>query len=293
MTTPPGNASLQRGEINRTYARRVRMAWFEYGSSHIYFEVQGSGLPLLLIPEFGWCIEEFSDLRDSLVIAGYQVIAADLPGCGRSEPQPRKYTASSFEEDALAFVALLKHVVSEPVHLVGFGNGGEICLLMAEIIPEVARSVVACGVLGLINDPGGELREAMYNVVDHPIAPLQQFREYLVSTYGEKQARAMTQSVVEAMSDIIKQHGGDISRSNADKITCPVLLIAGEHDMFAPPALVCELAAHIRTAEVLLAQGVEHFMYAEYHIWLTQTILDWLVKQSGQSTDISDLKQPH
>ncbi len=277
MTTSPDNTSSQRGDINRTYARRVRMAWFEYDSSRIYFEVQGSGNPVLLIPGFGWSIEEFSDLRDSLVIAGYQVIAADLPGCGRSEPQPREYTASSFEEDALAFAALLQHVVSEPTHLVGFGNGGDICLLMAVIMPEVLRSVVACGVVGMINDLGGELREAMYNVVDHPIALLQQFREHLVSTYGEKQARTMIQSVADAMSDIIKA-GGELSRSKVEMITCPVLLITGEHDMFAPPALVCELAAHMCNAEMLVAQRAEHFIFLDCPEWLRQTILEWVRK---------------
>ena len=64
----------------------------------------------------------------------------------------------------------------------------------------------------------------------------------------------MTQSVVAAMSDIIKQSGGELSRSKAGMITCPVLLIAGEHDMFAPPAIASELAARIRAAEVLVAE---------------------------------------
>jgi pimeloyl-ACP methyl ester carboxylesterase len=88
----------------------------------------------------------------------------------------------------------------------------------------------------------------------------------------------MTQSVVAAMSDIIKQSGGELSRSKADKITCPVLLIAGEHDIFAPPALASELAARIRTAEVLEAEGAEHDVYTDRPEWLTQTILDWVGK---------------
>jgi pimeloyl-ACP methyl ester carboxylesterase len=281
MTTPPDKAISQRGGTARKDKRRVRMAWFEHGFSRIYFEAQGSGDPILIIPEFGGSIEQFSDLRDALVMKGYQVIAADLPGSGRSEPQPRAYTASYFEEDALAFTALLQHLSSEPAHLVGFGNGGETCLLIADMMPEVVQSVVAYGAAGTINDPEGELREAISNVVDHPIPSLQQFREYLVSTYGEEQARAMTQSVVAAWSTIIKQNGGDISRSKADKIGCPVLLIAGEHDMFAPPELVCVLAAHIRTTEMLVVENVEHFMYSDCHEWLSHTILEWLGKQPG------------
>jgi len=118
----------------------------------------------------------------------------------------------------------------------------------------------------------------MYNVVDHPISSLEQFRDYLVSTYGEANARAMTQSVVAAMSDIIKQSGGELSRSKADRIPCPVLLIAGEHDIFAPPALASELAARIREAKVLVAEGAEHDMYMDRPEWMTHTILDWVRK---------------
>jgi valacyclovir hydrolase len=265
------------------------MAWFEYGSSRIYFEAQGRGDPILIIPEFGGSIEQFSDLRNALVMAGYQVIAGDLPGSGRSEPQPRAYTASYFEEEALAFMALLQHLSSEPAHLVGFGNGGEICLLIAEMMPEVVQSVVTYGVAGTINDPEGVIQEAMFNVVDHPILSLQQFRDYLVSTYGEEQARAMTQSVAVAWNNII-EGDGQLSRSKADKITCPVLLIAGDHDFIAPPALVRELAARMHTAEMLLVENVEHFMYSDCHEWLTHTILDWLAKQPRKSPSISDLK---
>jgi pimeloyl-ACP methyl ester carboxylesterase len=277
MTTPT-NASSQRGDLGRIATRRVRMAWFEHGNSRIYYEAQGSGDPVLVLPGLFGSIEEFSSLRDALVMAGYQVIAADLPGSGRSEPQPRAYTASYFEEDTHAFAALVRHLTSGPAHLLGFSNGGEISLLMASLIPGIARSVVTWGAAGMLNDPSGQLRQMMYNVVDHPIPPLQQFRDYLVATYGEANARAMTQSVVAAMSDIIKQSGGELSRSKADTITCPVLLIAGEQDIFAPPALASELAARIRMAEVLVAEGTEHNMYMDRPDWLTQTILDWLGK---------------
>jgi pimeloyl-ACP methyl ester carboxylesterase len=279
MTTQPTNASAEMGKhAARTGTGRVKMAWFEHNSSRIYYEEQGSGTPVLVLPGFAGSIEEFTALRDALVAAGYRVIAADLPGSGRSEPQPRAYTATFFEDDARSFEALLQHLATGPAHLMGFSDGGEISLLMAALTPGVARSVVTWGAAGVLNDLSGQLREAMYNVVDHPIPPLQQFRDYLVSTYGEANARAMTQSTVAAISDIIEKSGGDLSRSKAGNITCPVLLVAGEHDIFAPPALASQLAARIRTAEVLEAEGAEHNVYADRPEWLTQTILDWVGK---------------
>ncbi len=277
MTTQPTNVSSDIGDAARTDTRRVKMAWFEHNTSRIYYEAQGSGDPVFVLPGFAGSIEEFSRLREALVAAGYRVIAADLPGSGRSDPQPRTYTATFFEDDARSFTALLQNLATGPAHLIGFSDGGEVSLLMAALMPGVARSVVVWGAAGVLNDPSGQLREAMYNVVDHPIPPLQQFREYLVSTYGEANARAMTQSEVAAISDIIEA-GGEVSRSKAGNITCPVLLIAGEQDIFAPPALASQLAARIRTAEVLEAEGSEHGVHHDRPEWLTQTILDWLGK---------------
>jgi pimeloyl-ACP methyl ester carboxylesterase len=118
----------------------------------------------------------------------------------------------------------------------------------------------------------------MYNLVDNPIPPLQQFSEYLIATYGEANARAMTRSEVGALTALIEA-GGDVSLSQASNITCPVLLIVGEHDVFIPLALASQLAARIGTAEVLEAKGAGHAVHREKPHWLAQTIVDWLLRR--------------
>jgi pimeloyl-ACP methyl ester carboxylesterase len=87
----------------------------------------------------------------------------------------------------------------------------------------------------------------------------------------------MMQSMIASMRDIIEV-GGELSLSKAGNITCPVLLISGEHDIFATPALTSELAARIHAAEVLATDGAEHFVYIGCPEWLTYTILDWMGK---------------
>ena len=275
MTTQPTNVSAEKGDVARSDTRTVRTVWFEHGTSRIFYEEEGRGTLVLVLPGFAGSVKDFAALKDALVAAGYRVIAADLPGSGRSEPQPRTYTATYYEEDARSFAALLEHRATEPAHLIGFSDGGLTALLMAALTPSVVRSVVTWGAAGTISDPGGHLVEAMYNVVDHPILPLQGFRDYLIATYGEANARIMTQSMATAKADIIKA-GGDISLSKAGNIASPVLLIAGEHDFFAPPALISESAARIHAAEVLVAEGAGHNVFADRPEWLMQTILDWL-----------------
>jgi valacyclovir hydrolase len=66
------------------------MAWFEHGDLRIRYEEYGQGDPALLLPGFSQNAEQLATLRDALA-ARYRVIAADLPGSGRSRPQPRAY----------------------------------------------------------------------------------------------------------------------------------------------------------------------------------------------------------
>ena len=232
---------------------------------------------MLLLPGFAGSIAELSALKEALATR-YRVITADLPGSGRSEPQPRVYPATFYADDARSFIALLEHVMAGAAHLAGYSDGGEVALLMAALNPAIARSVATWGAAGALTEGHRPLLEMFFNVVDNPIEPLEGFSNYLKAAYGEANARAMTQNFVIAAGAIIDS-GGDISLSRGGDITCPVLLIVGEHDFFAPPALVSQLASCIQDVEVLEVAGVGHGVHKERPEWLVQTISDWLGKQ--------------
>ena len=254
------------------------MSWFEHGTARIYYEEYGRGEPVLLLPGFAQGGDALSGVRTTLA-AKYRVIAADLPGSGRSQPQPRAYTATFLEDDAHSFAALLRHLGVGPTHLIGFSDGGDVCLLIAALQPDVARSVVVWGAAGFRSDPDGRLRGAMYNVVDDPLPPLRGFSDYIKVTYGVDNARAMTRNQVAAVGAIIDQRGGDVSLSRAGDIACPVLLIAGEHDVFASPSLVAQYAAKVRYGKWVEAKGAGHDVHNAHPEWMAQTVLDWLKRQ--------------
>ena len=123
------------------------MAWFEHATSRIYYEEEGSGEPLLLIPGVTLSIEDLEPIRRRLT-GRYRVIAADPPGSGRSGPQPRQYPASYYQDDSHSFLALLDKLGAVPARIVGFSDGGEYALVMAEIYPEAVRSIAAWGAAG-------------------------------------------------------------------------------------------------------------------------------------------------
>ena len=250
------------------------MAWFERDGMRIRYEEHGSGDPVLLLPGFAGRIEELASVIDGLS-PEFHVIAADLPGSGQSEPIPRGYTADYYEDDARTFVQFVGEVIGGPAHLVGFSDGGEVALLMAIQDPLIARSVAAWGAAGSLPEEAAGMAAAMGEIVDHPMPGMESFRDYFVGAYGEENARRTTRSWSAAMGGIIAR-GGSLSRDRAGEITCPVLLITGEHDELATPDLVRDLAGRIPGAQAVVARGAGHGVSWEQPEWLNDALLTFL-----------------
>jgi valacyclovir hydrolase len=250
------------------------MAWFERAPVRIRYEVSGGGDPVLLLPGLGTRLEELQNVIDTLA-PEFRVVAADLPGSGRSEPIPRAYTPDYYEVDARTFATFVDEVIGGPAHLVGFSDGGEVALLMAIQDPSVARSVAVWGAAGSLPQGAASLVAAMGDLVDHPPPGMEGFRAYFVDAYGEDDARAMTRSWSSAMSELIAR-GGSLARDRAGEITCPVLLITGEHDELATPDVVRDLAARIPGADAVIAMGAGHGVSWDQPDWLGRTLLEFL-----------------
>ena len=231
---------------------------------------------MLFLPGLTQSISEFRQLTAALR-RKFRVIAADLPGSGKSGPQPRDYTPAYYENDARAFLALLRKLNATPAHLVGFSDGGEVELLMAVRDPSAVRSVAAWGAAGEIS-ASAETLETFYNLIDAPIEPLQDFSASLKSTYGEMNARLMVRGAVTAWRGILAD-GGSISRSEAGSIHCPTLLIVGEDDQLCLPQSVSALARSIPRGEFIEVKDEGHALHIRRGEWLVSTMLDWLAQK--------------
>jgi pimeloyl-ACP methyl ester carboxylesterase len=252
---------------------RTAMAWHGPDGQQLYYEDTGRGDTVVLMPGWGGSITDLDRLRRELA-SGFRVIAVDLPGSGRSQPQPRSYTAGYYLDDARALLGLLDALDVEVAHLVGFSDGGENALLMAALAPGRALSVVTWGAAGqVVASP--EMLDRLAHLVDEPTDPLQALAAYLVEAHGVNNARIMAASWARALGGIIDA-GGDVSRSRAKLITCPTLLIAGTYDPFCPPGLVLDMADAIPRGEYREALGAGHDVHLSHCGWLLATVLDWL-----------------
>jgi valacyclovir hydrolase len=251
------------------------MAWHGPQGRRIYFEDSGRGDAVVLMPGWGGSIADLGRLRRDLS-DGLRVIALDLPGSGRSQPQPRRYTPDYYHQDATVLLGLLDALGVGAAHLAGFSDGGEVALLMAALRPGCALSLFTWGATGQITASHADLDE-LAAAITSPSDVTAPLAAYLAAAYGAANATIMTRTWSSAMRGILDS-GGDISRSLAARIRCPALLVAGTYDKFCPPEKTRELAHVIPRGQFAEAHGAGHDVHISHGDWLSATARRWLAE---------------
>ena len=105
----------------------------------MYYEIHGSGKPLVLIHGGGSTIEStFGRVLPELAKT-HQVIAVELQAHGRTLDIDRPL---SFEQDADDVAALLKQLKIEKADIMGFSNGGTTALQISIRHPQLVNKLV-------------------------------------------------------------------------------------------------------------------------------------------------------
>jgi pimeloyl-ACP methyl ester carboxylesterase len=112
---------------------------FVHDGIRLYYEVYGAGQPLLLIHGNGGSIADFKAQIDYFRMH-YQVIAMDSRDQGRSADSPDKITYEKMTDD---LAALLDHLHSGPVYVLGWSDGGIEALLLGIRHPEKVSKIAA------------------------------------------------------------------------------------------------------------------------------------------------------
>src|SRR2546421_4140081 len=101
-------------------------------SGDIYFETQGAGPPVILVPGLGG-VGSYWNPNISAFAQKYQVILHDHRGTGQSSRSRIHYTVDQMTDDLLA---VMDHLEIEKAHLVGHSTGGAIGQKPAAKKPE-------------------------------------------------------------------------------------------------------------------------------------------------------------
>ncbi len=120
----------------------------------VYYTVQGSGQPLVLIHGFGASIGHWRKNIPVLAAAGYQVHALDLLGFGASDKPAIAYSLELWAELLQDYC----HAhIGQPAVFIGNSIGGLLALMMMAQAPEMTQAGVVLNCAGGLNHRSDEL----------------------------------------------------------------------------------------------------------------------------------------
>jgi pimeloyl-ACP methyl ester carboxylesterase len=191
----------------------------------MYYEIHGSGQPLVLIHGGGSTITTSFGKILPLLAKNHKVIAVELQAHGhtsdRNEPE-------SFEQDANDVAGLLSQLNINAADILGFSNGGHTAMQLAISHPEKIRKlIIASAFYKKAGTPA-----AFWEMMNHATfagmpQPLKD--AYLKINNDTAALLNMFHKDVHRM-----QNFKDWSDKDIKSITVPALLIAGDKDIITP-----------------------------------------------------------
>lgn len=239
----------------------------------MYYEVQGSGPPVVLIgglsqDHLGWAFQ-----APALAAAGYQVISFDNRDAGQTAQSPGPYGIPQFVDDT---IGLMNALGLGPAHLVGASMGGMVAQELALAHPaRVASLTLVC--TAAVTDPelAGVLR-AWRDARPHCAAD-----DFVLSlspwllTYRFLQQQDALRGFLQMVRDnpfpqsvagFQRQCDAVLSHDAAARvggIRAPAHVIVGSEDALTPPRHSRDLAGRLPGAKLTEVPETSHLLFLE------------------------------
>ncbi len=221
----------------------------------IYYEVFGSGKPLIFIPGFSTDITRYSWIIGRLS-KRRKVIAIDNRGSGRTDKPDTAYTVDTMADDVSA---LMKKLVAGGADVLGFSMGGSIAIDLAIRHPGQVKRMV------LISTLAESIPESL---------PLRFIRMLLripiIGRIGTRHSQPYYSSVRQL--EALKKFD---ATKNLYKIRSPTLILHGKRDSIVPHRMATNMHSGIRNSRIItLDEG--HMMIFFRHGRLAREVLAFL-----------------
>jgi pimeloyl-ACP methyl ester carboxylesterase len=215
MTQPVQDKQTPTSKSGYSLVNRLKM----------YYEIHGTGQPLVLIHGGGSTIYTTFGRILPLLAKNRQVIAVEMQAHGRTGDRG---TPLSFEQDADDIAALLQNLGITNADLLGFSNGGQTAMQVAIRHPEKVRKLIIISAFykreGMPAGFWEGMKKAQFSDMPQPFKD-----EFLKVNNDSAALMTMFNRDVQRM-----QTFKDWSDKDIQSITAGSLLIIGDKDVVSP-----------------------------------------------------------
>jgi pimeloyl-ACP methyl ester carboxylesterase len=212
---------------------------FVHDGIKLYYEVYGAGEPLLLVHGNGGSIADFKGEIDYFR-KHYQVIAMDSRDQGKSGDSPDAITYEKMTDD---LAALLDHLHSPPVDVLGWSDGGIEALLLGIRHPEKVKKIAAMAA-NLVPDGAYPEVLAMVPAMLGSVPPADRD-----TPRGKRQIKVTQMLLVEP----------HIDPTALGAIKAPTLILASDHDLIRDEHTL-EIYHHIPNSQLCIFPNATHMI---------------------------------
>jgi len=263
--------------------------------TEIYYEIQGEGQPILLIPGLG-LDNTYYRLGEPLIRENFQTILVDPRGIGKSQKDDVEYTADLWADD---YAALLDAINIKKAHILGSSLGGTVALAMGVRHPnKVASLIIAGGFSELTRSV--EMNYALRKKMIPKLGMGEEMaefmglwimtREFIDSEDGQKVLEASKKNVQQNSPDLYIRFldsilrlgrripGGEVPKltKQLNTIKCPTLVLCADNDHFIPSSLSHVIADNITGSIYEEIKNGGHIPFIEKPRESVQCILKFL-----------------
>ncbi|BAY08571.1 alpha/beta fold hydrolase [Calothrix sp. NIES-2098] len=251
----------------------------------LFYEIQGTGEPLLLISGF-LCDRSYWSLVMPSLVKQYQVIRLDNRGVGRTSAPDSPYSIQQMATDT---AALLEHIGIEKVNVVGHSMGGQIAQELALARPEKVQSLILLSSLAK-GDPLFNSIIATWGELPGTID--QKLYQQVILPWIFSDAFYSIPEMIDMIVDIAVKypfpptpHGifhqsrailGCDTRQRLKDIHCPTLVLVSKQDILTPVKFSEQLAQGIPNAELVVLERGGHGLVVESPEAVASAMLNFL-----------------
>lgn len=193
---------------------------------HMYYEIHGTGKPLVLIHGAASTIQTtFGRILPDLA-KKYQVIAVELQAHGHSDNRDGRQI--TFEQDADDVAALLQHLKVQKADIFGFSNGGTTALQIAIRHPQLVNKLIVASSMYKRAGVPAPFWEGMKKP-EFEDMPAEYNKAFLAINPNQEALHTMFNQCASRM-----QQFKDIPDAAIAAIQQPVLILTGDKDVAMP-----------------------------------------------------------
>lgn len=242
---------------------------------HTYYEIDGSGEPLVLLHGGLCAIETLAGLRAGLA-AHYRVYLPERRGHGRTPDVEGPFTYEQFAEDTAAF---MDELGLGSAHVVGFSDGATVGLLLALARPDLVRTLVH---IGQQVNPSG-VRPEFLEVFKLESMPQGMLPPMLRELYAAVSPDGPDHwDVILGKAWQMITSAPNIELTTLAAVQAPTLVMVADDD-FTPEQHARDIAAAIPQAEAVVVPNATHALPMEQPDVVANLVLEFNSEHSSRT----------